>query len=158
MPVPRLFEASSDPREQWVHVLATLLALGGPETRTALVEEMSGEALPDADAILVREQRPLTDGLLGDIVARGAGWTFAIQASLAFDDDEQERLAATYDALTETADKCIVIAVTPDRKPPASVTAAARGRPQTSGTAAGCACATGSRSVPSAVACRIPTT
>jgi hypothetical protein len=127
MPVPRLFEASSDPREQWVHVLATLLALGGPETRTALVEEMSGEALPDADAILVREQRPLTDGLLGDIVARGAGWTFAIQASLAFDADEQERLAATYDALTETADKCIVIAVTPDRKPPASVTAAAEG-------------------------------
>lgn len=127
MPVPRLFEASSDPREQWVHVLATLLALGGPETRTALVEEMSGEALPDADAILVREQRPLTDGLLGDIVARGAGWTFAIQASLAFDGDEQERLAATYDALTETADKCIVIAVTPDRKPPASVAAAAEG-------------------------------
>ena len=58
MPVPRLFEASSDPREQWVHVVATLLALGGPETRTALVEEISGEALPDADALLVREQRP----------------------------------------------------------------------------------------------------
>lgn len=127
MPVPRLFEASSDAREQWVHVLATLLALGGPETRTALVEEISGEALPDADAILVREQRPLTDGLLGDIVARGAGWTFAIQASLAFDGDDQQRLADTYDALTETADKCIVIAVTPDRKPPASVTAAAEG-------------------------------
>ena len=28
MPVPRLFEASSDPREQWVHVIATLLGLG----------------------------------------------------------------------------------------------------------------------------------
>ncbi len=127
MPVPRLFEASSDPREQWVHVLATLLALGGPETRTALVEEISGEALPDADAILVREQRPLTDGLLGDVVARGAGWTFAIQATLAFDAADQDRLVATYDALAATADKCIVIAVTPDRKPPASVQAASEG-------------------------------
>ena len=53
MPVPRLFEASSDPREQWVHVLATLLALGGPDTRTALVKEISGEELPGADALLV---------------------------------------------------------------------------------------------------------
>lgn len=130
MPVPRLFEASSDPREQWVHVLATLLALGGPETRTALVEEISGEALPDADAVLVREQRPLVDGpegLSGDIVARGAGWTFAVQATLAFDADEQDRLIATYDALAASADKCIVIAVTPDRRPPASVEAAAAG-------------------------------
>ena len=76
MPVPRLFEASSDPREQWVHVVATLLALGGPDTRTALVEEISGEALPDADALLVREQRALADspdGLVADVVARGAG-------------------------------------------------------------------------------------
>jgi hypothetical protein len=85
MPVPRLFEASSDPREQWVHVVATLLALGGPETRRALVEEISGEALPDADALLVFERRPLgTDGPIADVVARGAGWTFAIQATLAF--------------------------------------------------------------------------
>jgi hypothetical protein len=130
MPVPRLFEASSDPREQWVHVLAALLALGGPETRTALVEEISGEALPEADAVLVREQRPLIDGpqgMTGDVVARGAGWTFAIQATLAFDADEQERLTATYDALTASADKCIVIAVTPDRRPPAAVEAAAAG-------------------------------
>jgi hypothetical protein len=129
MPVPRLFEASSDPREQWVHVLATLLGLGGPETRTALVEEISGEALPEADALLVREQRPLADGLLGDIVARGAGWTFAVQATLAFDADEEERLRATYDALAESYDRCIVVAVTPDRKPPAAVErAAADGR------------------------------
>ena len=129
MPVPRLFEASNDPREQWVHVLATLLALGGPETRTALVEEISGEALPDADALLVREQRPLEDGLLGDVVVRGAGWTLALQATLAFDADEAERLTATWDALTATAkDKVIVVAITPDRKPPASVTALGEGR------------------------------
>jgi hypothetical protein len=124
MPVPRLFEASSDPREQWVHVVATLLALGGPDTRTALVEEISGEALPDADALLVREQRALVDspeGLVADVVARGAGWTFAIQATLAFDADEAERLIATYEALTASADRCIVIALTPDRKPPPGV-------------------------------------
>lgn len=130
MPVPRLFEASSEPREQWVHVIATLLGLGGPETRTALVEEISGEALPDADALLVREQRPLLDGpegLLADIVARGAGWTFAVQATLAFDADEADRLIATYDALTASYDRCIVIAVTPDRTPPAAVQRAAEG-------------------------------
>lgn len=121
MPVPRLFEASHDPREQWVHVLATLLGLGGPETRTALVEEISGEALPEADALLVREQRPLADDLLGDIVVRGAGWTFAVQATLAFDADEEARLRATHDALAESYDKVIVVAVTPDRKPPAAV-------------------------------------
>ena len=129
MPVPRLFEASSDPREQWVHVLATLLALGGPETRTALVEEISGEALPDADALVVFERRPLNDDVTADIVARGAGWTFAVQASLAFDGDDEARVAATFDALSEVYDKCIVIAITPDRRPPEGIAAlAASGR------------------------------
>jgi hypothetical protein len=130
MPVPRLFEASSDPREQWTHVVATLLALGGPETRTALVEEISGEALPDADALLVFEKRPLADGpggLMADVVARGAGWTFAIQATLAFDADESERLVATYDALSEAYDRCVVIALTPDRKPSPAVLEATAG-------------------------------
>ncbi len=130
MPVPRLFEASSDPREQWAHVVATLLALGGPDTRTALVEEISGEALPDADALLVREQRALADspeGLVADVVARGAGWTFAIQATLAFEADETARLVATYEALTASADRCIVVALTPDRKPPPAVLEAIAG-------------------------------
>jgi hypothetical protein len=129
MPVPRLFEASNEPREQWVHVVATLLGLGGPDTRTALVEEISGEALPDADALLVREQRPLVDGpagLLADVVARGAGWTFAVQSTLAFDADEADRLIATHDALTASYDRCIVVALTPDRKPPAAVERAAQ--------------------------------
>ncbi|MGE0027165.1 MAG: hypothetical protein AB7O78_08795 [Thermoleophilia bacterium] len=129
MPVPRLFEASSDPREQWVHVLATLLALGGPETRTALVEEISGEALPDADALVVFERRPLNEEVSADIVARGAGWTFAVQASLAFDGEDEARVAATFDALSEVYDKCIVIAITPDRRPPEGIAAlAASGR------------------------------
>ena len=130
MPVPRLFEASSEPREQWVHVIATLLGLGGPETRIALVEEISGEALPSADAMLVREQRPLPDapgGLAADIVARGAGWTLAVQATLAFDADEADRLIATHDALAVSKDRCIVIALTPDRKAPPAVERAVEG-------------------------------
>ena len=130
MPVPRLFEASNEPREQWVHVLATLLTLGGPETRTALVEEISGEALPGADALLVFEQRPMRggpEGLLADIIARGAGWTIAIQSTLAFDADEEERLVATHDALSEVYDKVILVAVTPDRKPSPAVERAAAG-------------------------------
>jgi hypothetical protein len=129
MPVPRLFEASSDPREQWVHVLATLLALGGPDTRTALVEEISGEALPEADALVVFERRPLNQDVTADILARGAGWTIAVQASLAFDGDQEARVAATFDALSEVYDKCIVISITPDRRPPEGLAAlAASGR------------------------------
>lgn len=125
MPVPRLFEVSSEPREQWVHVLATLLALGGPETRTALVEEISGEALPGADALLVREHRVLADGTVADVVIRGAGWTLVLSATLAFDDDNGADLARVYDGLVETAkDQVILVAITPDRRPSAAVQAA----------------------------------
>ena len=128
MPVPRLFETPSDPREQWVHVVATLMALGGPETRSALVEEISGEALPNADALLVREQRVLDDGTAVDVVARGAGWTLALHSTLAFDLDEGERLAAVYDSLTaQWKDQVILVAITPDRRPPAGVLSAAAG-------------------------------
>lgn len=132
MPVPRIFEAQFDPREHWTHVVATLLGLAGPQTRGALVEEITGEELPEADAILVREQRPLAGGdppLVADIVARGAGWTVAVQSSLAFDIDEAELLGATWDALSEVADKSILVALTPDRKePPALATAREGGR------------------------------
>lgn len=128
MPVPRLFEVSPEPREQWVHVLATLLALGGPETRTALVEEISGEALPGADALLVREQRVLPDGTVADAVIRGAGWTLVLAGTLAFDAANGEELANLYDRLTETAkDQVILVAITPDRRPSEAIQAAAGG-------------------------------
>lgn len=128
MPVPRLFEASPEPREQWVHVIATLLALGGPETRTALVEEISGEALPGADALLVREDRVLSDGTVVDVMVRGAGWTLALDATLGFDVDGADHLSRVYDSLVETAkDQVILVAITPDRRPPASVLDAAAG-------------------------------
>jgi hypothetical protein len=126
MPVPRLFEASGDPREQWSHILSTLLALGGPDTRTALVKELSGEELPGADAILVREQRPLGDGdALADIVARGAGWTLVVQSSLAFGGDDSERLRQVFDGLAEAKDRRILIVLTPDRREPEGLGAAA---------------------------------
>lgn len=127
MPVPRLFEAPNRPDEQWAHVLATLLGLAGPDTRSALVEELTGEALPDTDAMLVREQRPLRedpDRIVVDLVARGAGWTLALDASLAFDAVDAGRIAEVYDALDEVADRTILIAVTPDRRPPAALDAA----------------------------------
>jgi hypothetical protein len=129
MPVPRIFDAQFDPREHWVHVLATLLGLAGPQTRTALVEEITGEELPEADAMHVREQRPLKGegNRFTDIVARGAGWTLAVHANLAFDADESENLGATWDALDELADKTILVHVSPDRKPPAAVLEAQQG-------------------------------
>lgn len=129
MPVPRLFEASSDPREQWAHVLATLLALGGPSTRTALVQELAGEDLPGADAVLVFERRPVGDaGSVADILVRGAGWSLAVDAGLGFCADGADRLAALHAALAEAYDRAIVVAVTPDRRPPDAVTAAGEGR------------------------------
>ena len=126
MPVPRLFEASGDPREQWSHILSTLLALGGPDTRTALVKELSGEELPGADAILVREQRPLGDGHgRADIVARGAGWTLVVQTSLAFAGDEDGRLRQVREGFAETKDRRILVSLTPDRREPEGLAAAA---------------------------------
>ena len=126
MPVPRLFEASGDPREQWSHILSTLLALGGPDTRTALVKELSGEELPGADAILVREQRPLGDGDgRADIVARGAGWTLVVQTSLAFAGDENGRLSQVREGLAEAKDRRILVSLTPDRREPEGLAAAA---------------------------------
>jgi hypothetical protein len=124
MPVPRLFEASGDPREQWSHILSTLLALGGPDTRTALVKELSGEELPGADALLVREQRPLGDDGLADIVARGAGWTLVVQSSLAFGGDESARLRQVFEGLAEAKDRRILIVLTPDRREPEGLASA----------------------------------
>ena len=101
MPVPRLFEASSDPREQWVHVVATLLALGGPETRTALVEEISGEALPDADASWSSSARPLAGRDRGRRRrARGGLDLRRCRRRSPSTATRPSGIAATYDALT----------------------------------------------------------
>jgi hypothetical protein len=128
MPVPRLFEASTDPREQWIHVLATLLTLGGPSTRTALIAELAGEDLPGADVVAVFERRPVGSAV-ADILVRGAGWSLGVAGSLAFDADEAARITGLREALGEVYDRVIVVAVTPDRRPPAAVEAASAGGP-----------------------------
>lgn len=126
MPVPRLYEAPSQPRDVWMHVLATLLALGTPETREAMMSEMTGgESLPGVAEMNVREARPLGDsGVIADITCRPAdgAWTVAFFGTLAFDVDESAAVKALADALATTADRVIIVVISPDRHPPAAVT------------------------------------
>ena len=132
MPVPRLFEAAHEPREQWVHVLATLLALGGPETRAALVAELLDDPIAGTADMLVSEQRPMGTGpgvALADIVVRsGSDWALVIESDLAFDVPRADRLIASYDAVAESVERCVLIAVTPDRRPPADIATIGGGR------------------------------
>lgn len=125
MPVPRLYEAPSQPRDVWMHVLATLLTLGGSETREAMMSEMTGgETLPGVAEMNVREARPLGDsGVVADITCRppDGSWTVAFHSSLAFDVDDTAAVNALSDALAGTADKVIVVMISPDRHPPAAV-------------------------------------
>jgi hypothetical protein len=121
MPVPRLFEAPDDPRERWVHVLAGVLALSGPATRGALVAELAGEELPDAGSAQVRE-RVRAGGAPVDIVVRDRDgrWTVGVQAALAFgDEDLSGRASAALSGLASTAERAVVVALSPDRRPPA---------------------------------------
>lgn len=128
MPVPRLYEAPSQPRDVWMHVLATLLALGTPETREAMMSEMTGgESLPGVTEMNVREARPLGDsGVVADITCRPAdgAWTVAFFGTLAFDVDDSAAVEALAGALAETADRVIIVVISPDRQPPPAVTAA----------------------------------
>lgn len=132
MPVPRLFEAAHEPREQWVHVLATLLALGGPETRAALVAELLDDPIAGTAEMLVSEQRPMGTGpgvALADIVVRsGSDWAVVIESDLAFDVPRADRLIASYDAVAGSVERCVLIAITPDRRPPADIAAIGGGR------------------------------
>ena len=127
MPVPRLFESPADPREQWMHVLASVLALANGPTRASLVEELAGEALPGADVGQVREFRPLAGGsVIADIVMIDSEkrWVLALQGTLAFDAHTTDELNAVSSALSGLGERVIVIAITPDRSPSAAVLAA----------------------------------
>jgi hypothetical protein len=132
MPVPRLFEAATDPREQWAHVVASLLGITTSETRAALLAELVGDVVEGAGGAQVAERRPFTtDGgpVVADVVVRsGSSWGVAIQCDLAFDVDRSDRWRAVYDALAAAVETPILVAVTPDRRRPADVTAAAKGR------------------------------
>lgn len=133
MPVPRLFEAFSDPAEHWVHVLGTILQMCGPETRKALVAELVGDPMIEGtDAMLVREQRAFgtgDDATVVDLVLRnGSSWSIGIVAGLGFGVDRSARIAAAQAAIAGSGvDRPILVVITPDRRPPAEVEAAAAG-------------------------------
>lgn len=121
MPVPRLFTAYDDPRAQWSHTLASLLALTGPDTRGALVAELVGEELEGAEGALVRERRPVPGGGLVDVVAHAPdrSWVVAMVTSLAFGGDRPAAVAAAADSVKGMAPRVIALTITADRKPPA---------------------------------------
>jgi len=127
MPVPRLYEAFSEPREQWVHVLATLLQLGGPETRAALVTELLGDPVAGTDEMLVSERRVVgsgADAVTLDITLRnGEDWVIGIISDFAFDMDRAAAIAAAQEALG-TSGRTVLVVITPDRRQPADVAAA----------------------------------
>lgn len=125
MPVPRLFEGPSEQRERWIHPLACLLGLCGPETRPALVSELAGEDLPGAEDINVREAHPLGGGGADILVRDRAGaWALIIQSTLGFDADLGDGIELAHAALEGRADRVIGVVITPDRKPSAAVRAA----------------------------------
>ena len=126
MPVPRLFEVPPDPREAWVHVVATILSSGSDATSAALLFDLVGEELPDAGSATVSEFRPLKDtGVVADTTlrAKDGSWTVGIYASLSFDVDHTEGLKQLHAALSPTAEKCVIVAITPDRRTPETMTA-----------------------------------
>jgi hypothetical protein len=125
MPVPRLFEAPSDQRERWIHVLACLIGLSGPDTRPALIAELTGEDLPGVGDAQTREAHPL-GGAGVDILVRDREkrWAVAVQSTLGFDADAQAGITHAHAALADQAERVIGVVITPDRKPPAAVTSA----------------------------------
>jgi hypothetical protein len=125
MPVPRLFEAPSGQRERWIHVLACLVGLSGPETRPALLAELTGEDLPGVDDAQTRESHPL-GGAGVDILVRDRDrrWAVAVQATLGFEADAHAGIVAAHTALADQAERVIGVVITPDRKPSAAIMAA----------------------------------
>jgi hypothetical protein len=125
VPVPRLFEAPTDPRDAWVHVIGAVLGLGGEDTRAALLAELAGEELPGAGAANARLRTALA-GTPVDLLARDADsqWAVVVAAGLAFDADEGARLAAAHDSAADLAERVVTVALTADRRPPAAVEAA----------------------------------
>jgi len=127
MPVPRLYEAFSEPREQWVHVLATLLQLGGPETRDALVTELLGDPVAGTDTMLVSERRVVgkgDDAVTFDITLRnGYEWIVGVISDFAWGIDRAATIANAQAALG-SAERTVLVIITPERRQPVDVAAA----------------------------------
>ena len=133
MPAPRLYDVPSLPREQWMHVLATLLGLTQAPTRNALLAELVGDEAPAADDAQVSERRPLArdggDPVVADIVVRsGKEWGVAIQGCLGYDVDRTETWTSVYDALAGQVQNATLVAITADRSTPDDVRRAQDGR------------------------------
>jgi len=117
MPVPRIFAAQLTPREQWTHVLASVLALTTTEHRAALLRDFTDEDLPGVENTVVREFAPAGDDVIDIVVQeRDKAWALAIQTSLAFGGDIEARLSSAAGALKDYG-RVIVVAITADRKP-----------------------------------------
>ncbi len=117
MPAPRLFASHSEPRAQWTHVLASVLALCGPRHRTALMREFLDFDIAGADTAIVREFAPAGDDVIDIVIQdRDKAWALGVQSSLAFQGDIAARLTAAAGALTDF-DRVIVMGITADRKP-----------------------------------------
>ncbi|MCB0882842.1 MAG: hypothetical protein KDC33_11590 [Thermoleophilia bacterium] len=133
MPAPRLFDVPSLPREQWMHVLATVAGLTEAATRTALLRELAGDDTPDAAGAQVSERRPLPAGdgttVVADIVVRsGKEWGVAVQGCLGLDIDRTDAWTALHDALAAQVEHATLVVVTPDRAVPDDVARAQEGR------------------------------
>ena len=129
MPVPRLFEAASDSREQWSHVLASLLALTGPATRAALTAELAGEELPGAEAAQVRERARLGEVPVDLVVADPGAAVDPRDRVRAWPSTTTWPCASAWPTtpLPRGRSAPSSVALTPDRRPPDAVAAGADG-------------------------------
>ncbi|MSO44970.1 MAG: hypothetical protein EXQ74_06695 [Thermoleophilia bacterium] len=105
----------SEPRAQWTHVLASVLALTSADHRVALMRDFLDEDLPDIGNAIVREFAPAGDDVIDIVVQdRDKAWALGIQTTLAFQSDTQARLSRAAGAL-EGYGRVIVMAITADR-------------------------------------------
>ncbi len=125
MPRPRLFETPSDQRERWSHVLGCLIGLSSAETRPALIAELAGEDLPDADAAQTRLATRAGDWGVDILVRDRQGrWAVAIQTTLGWDVASQIAAEGALTALASSAERVIGVVICPDRKPSSAIEAA----------------------------------
>lgn len=117
MPAPRIFASQSEPRAQWTHVLASVLALCSGEHRVALMREFLDEDIEGVETAIVREFAPAGDDVIDIVVQeRDKAWAFAVQTSLTFQGDIGDRLKTAAGALSDYG-RVIVMGITADRKP-----------------------------------------
>lgn len=117
MPAPRIFASQSEPRAQWTHVLASVLALSGPSHRQALMREFLDEDIDGVEGAIVREFAPAGDDVIDIVVQdRDKAWALVAQTSLTFRGDIGGRLEAAAEAMSDYG-RVIVMGITADRKP-----------------------------------------